>query len=379
MTKQAFMKELEAELTTIDKSAREELLEDISDHFLAGAAIGLSEADICKGLGQASAIAAQAKEDLGVAETAPQDNDQKRRIFEEKTKWNRDKFQKPELTEETQVFPSSITAIDVQSKLSNLNIFPSESDEIRVVSKLAHASFFKASVIDGVLCIRYRYNSGQLDSDFPETNWGSMTFRQFPKSPWDTIAIYLPKQHQISMKVSTSVGHVLGLNVAARFDVRTSAGSITFTGSDISGSSLRASAGHITVDAKELSLNGLYVKSSAGSAKVWANQTENLEVKSSAGSAEVNVQKLVGNTTIRSSAGSATITALEILGHTSITTSVGDVTVNLPKNIDCSIHSKASGFQIAGKRISGDVEGHPNSSNTLYLKSSMGSIRLKGY
>jgi len=65
MKKQPFITELNRELGAVPPHIREEIINDIHEHFAEGAAQGMSEEEVCRKLGQPAQIAAQVMEEYG--------------------------------------------------------------------------------------------------------------------------------------------------------------------------------------------------------------------------------------------------------------------------------------------------------------------------
>ena len=350
MTKQMFIHELKVALAGVIDNVRDEIIADISEHFIEGAAQGISEEEICRSLGQPSSIAAQVLEEMGaqVRQSAPPpQHDYSRHTGEFDQSF------------------AGISTVEIDLRQSTLALAPSPNGEFRVVAGGGKFEYdrFRAENHNGRLFVTYE---GEKRTGIAMFSWGNMNGKNDVKT-----TVYVPAQFMGEIKVRTAAGGVSAQGISGKFNWKTAAGSIKIEDCIFPSAVLESAAGSVKVRAVGQTIEDLQISSSAGSVSLEAHETHNLCLSTAAGKATANVAKLVGTTKISTAAGGVALTTHEILGKTTISSAVGSVSVNMPQDIDCRISYNCSGKS----RIKG-IQGNNASENELKISISMGSITV---
>jgi len=292
MTKQMFIHELKVALAGVNDTVREEILSDISEHFIEGAAQGQSEAEICRSLGQPGSIAAQVLEEMGaqVRQAAPpppqMDGYSKDASF------------------------TGVTAVNVDVESCGIAFAPSPNSEFRVVAGGEDFDYekFVMENRNGTLFVSYKPKSQRKFIFF---SFGRMN--NINNGIYDTrIMIYVPAQFMGEIKVRTAAGGVSAQGISGKFNFKTAAGGIKIDDCTFPSATLESAAGSVKVRALGRVIEDLHISSSAGSVSLEAAETRNLRLSTAAGKANASVNRLVGKTKIDTAAGGVTLTTHQI-------------------------------------------------------------------
>jgi len=366
MTKQMFIHELKVALAGVNDTVREEIIADISEHFIEGTAQGMSEGEICRSLGQPSSIAAQVLEEMGaqVRHNAPPPLPHTPRHNAPPLPPAPPHPAQSWTTKDVSFTGISAVNIDVQT--CGVAFVPSPNGEFRVVVDGENFDYenFVMENRNGTLLISYEPKSQKkfMFFSFGRINNGNSSVK---------VMVHVPAQFVGEIKVRTAAGSVSAEGVSGKFNFKTAAGGIKIDDCNFPSAVLESAAGSVKVRAAGRVIEDLHISSSAGSVSLEAAETHNLRLSTAAGKANVNVGKLVGKTKISTAAGGVTLTTHEIWGKTTISSALGGVNVNMPRDIDCRISYNTSGMS----RIKG-MQGNNSSENELKINISMGSINV---
>jgi len=350
MTKQAFINDLKLSLFGVNDSVREEILADINEHFIEGAAQGLSEEEICRSLGQPGTIAAQVMEEMG--STPPPQQERPRDNF------YTDNDQAYTPTEVDETF-SNISDLKIDLEVSKLRLQPSENGMFRVtITNLTDRDKHSIEDRNGTLRISVKRKKRLIGFV-----WGSST------SP--EVRVYVPAQFNGKIKVESAAGSIHAHDTSGDLNFESAAGKIVVDNHRCSNVKFAAAAGSIKADFADSVLEEAKFESAAGSVKVEAAEIKHLKVDSAAGSCTVSVKRL-GGAKIESAAGSATLTAYEVAGDIKVASAVGSVNINLPADANIRIEAEKPSM---GK-LQNNIQGNPQSPYVLRAESSLGSIRI---
>jgi len=352
MTKQAFMTELKSALSPVEGDVRDEILSDINEHFIEGASQGLSEDEICRNLGQASAIAAQVLEGV-TAKAQPHQR-------------SREQYNNNRETAGSAAIDESFTGVDrleITCDTASVRLMPSHDGQFRVTSKgdLKNYKVF-AKNENGTLSVSI---------ERAEKLFSFITFSFSFQSGPDLI-IYVPSQFMGEIKGRTSLGSIKATGISGLLDLKTEAGSIKVQEHRCNKVRLRSSMGSIKVQLLDGLVEDADISTDAGSIKFEASETGRLKMKSSMGSVKAEIAKLSGDSKISTDAGSVRLTAREVEGNIDLRTSMGSVKVYLPVDVNCFIDAQRPSMG----SLNNQLVGNRQSPYVLRASSDMGSINL---
>jgi len=348
MTKQMFIHELKVALAQVDTNVRDEIVADISEHFTEGAAQGLSEADICRALGQPGSIAEQVLAELG-SQTPPK--------------------RKPEhpvtgaFTQGADIDESftGITHVSAKLETSSIHLLPSPNDQFRVTIR---------GTSKNETC-NVQNENGKLVITVKNTKrWFGFGFN-IGKSTAET-TVYVPAQFMGELKVDTSVGHISATNTSGELDLDTSVGHVTVDGHTCKRVKIDTSTGNVSVRMANKYIEYVHIDTSVGNVEFEANEVGQLTIDTSVGSVNAKVTKISGDTKLDTSAGSVKFAAQEVEGNIKLDTSAGSITVFLPIDVNCRIDAKKP----FGGSLRNHLRGNPQSPYVLRADSSAGAIHL---
>jgi len=358
MTKQMFIHELKVALAQVDINTRDEIIADISEHFTEGAAQGLSEGDICRGLGQPGSIAEQVLAEMGSqvsqqtsTQTPPPSQAQHNDPHHEY------RYRKGQDLDESF---ADVNHVTVNLEISNLHLLPSPTGEFRVV---IHGVSEKESCSANL-------NNGNLTVTVKRA-WRLFNF-SFGKSKVET-TIYVPAQFAGEIKVDSSVGNITANNTSGELKLDTSAGNVTINGHSCNRIHADTAAGNVSVRLANSYVDYVHIDTSAGNVDFEAQETGYLNVDTSAGGINARVTKISGETKLDTSAGSVKLTAQQVAGNITLDTSAGSIKVYLPADANCRIDARKPSVG----SLHNEITGNPQSPYTLRADSSVGSIHLK--
>jgi len=361
MTKQAFIQELSSALNPMDSKFRNELLSDISEHFIEGVNQGLSEEEICRNLGQPSSIAEQALEEYKI------NAHQTQKSYKTYTSYETYKDEKSHSTKNNNNVDidktfSNINDIDIEMSHCNIRLVPMpQSNDIRVVlqGKTRHNNF------------TIKDQGGKLIVH-QHTPLIQFVFRFWMSNPSLEATIYIPHNFLGNIKASTSLGTISAQGISGNLKANNAGGCIIvedYKGNEIK---LVSSAGNVKLIVSDSAAPTVKMHSSAGKVTIEAAETKKVKLESSAGNVIANIKKIDGDAKVYSTAGSVSLTAVEVYGNISVTSTAGKVKINMPKDINCQIKAKKPS---AGKLIN-ELTGNPDSPYKLHANSTAGSVIL---
>jgi len=342
MTKSAFMNELSAALAAVDTKSHDEILADLNEHFIEGIAQGLSEEEICRGLGQPGTIAAQVLEEIGprvqYTPPPPQGN----------------------LSDDRLSF-SAVSNLNIVVDVSSVRLLPSPDSQFHVT--------FANNDNKRVVC-KAEVTSGTLHVSV-ETVRRMFVF-SFGASVGVETTVYIPAGFLGEIRIRSAAGGVAIKDTNGQLDLDTTAGGIAIKGHKCDKVRLRSAVGGINADFTGGRIDDVDINTDAGSIDFSASETGRMRVVSSAGGVNVKVVRICGNTSISSSAGGVDLTAYEVAGDINLETSAGSVRAQLPYDVNCRIRADKPSI---GK-LKNELVGNPNSPHVLRASSSIGSIKL---
>jgi len=342
MTKQAFLNDLKLSLFGVNESVKDEILADINEHFIEGAAQGLSEEEICKSLGQPGTIAAQVMEEMG--STPPPTPQQK-------TNWGSSN------SDIDQSF-ANITELKVELEASSLRLHPSTNDMFRVTITNLGDSKHKIEDNNGALRIKVKREKRWFNWSFGESS---------PK-----VDVYVPAQFAGMIKAETAAGSIHAQDTTGDLKLESAAGKIVIDNHRCKIAKLSAAAGSIKANFADSILDEVKIESAAGSVKLIVAETKNLKLTSAAGSVTADIQNLSGDAKLDAAAGSIHLTAYKVTGNIKASSAVGSVNITLPADTDIRVEAE----QPTMGKLQNNLQGNPYSAYVLRAESSLGSIKI---
>ena len=347
MTKQAFIHELKTALAQVNPNVQEEILADINEHFIEGAAQGISEEDICRSLGQPGVIAAQVLEEAGATPPPPPANSQEAY-----------QYRKGSDMDET------FTGVEnVRAKLAtcNLTLLPATDGVCRVVVQgLTAREECEVRNENGLLTITVKHIRSFFGFNFGRNSNTEVT-------------VYLPAQFGGDIKVDASAGNIFAKGISGNLNLDTSAGNVTVNEHWGNRVRIDTSAGHVELTLANKYTDYVNIDTSAGNVTVRGDEIGRLIVDTSAGKVDVDVMKLKGDAKLDTSAGSVTLRAREVGGNVTLDTSAGSIHAYLPADINCRIEARKPSVG----SLENQLRGNPQSPFRLKADTSVGSIHLR--
>jgi len=348
MTKQMFIHELKVALAQVDTNTRDEIIADISEHFSEGAAQGLSEADICRALGQPGTIAEQVLAELGAqsSQQTPSSSQAQQHTYRQ-----------GQDIDETFTGISNVTA---KLETSNLHLRPSPNGNFRVTTK----------GISGNESCQVQNENGNLVITIKRVK--KFFVFSFGKSNIEA-TVYVPAQFAGEIKVDSNAGNITAADVSGELKLDTSAGNVTIdrhTGNRVH---IDTAAGNVKVQMANSYVEHINIDTSAGNVDFEAQETGHLNIDTSAGNINARITKISGETKLDTSAGGVKLTATEVAGNIKLDTSAGSIKVFLPVDANCRIDARKPSVG----SLHNEITGNPQSPYTLRADSSVGSIHLK--
>jgi hypothetical protein len=349
MTKQMFIHELRVSLASVNENVREEIIADINEHFTEGAKQGLSEEDICRGLGQPGTIAAQVLEELSSPKASPPREQKKYEYrYTPRTGQNIDKaFEE-------------VNRITAKLEASNLHLLPSKDGMYRVVIRGG----------TGRERCNVENDNGHLRVSVKREK---IIFGFFFGKTGTEVTIYVPAHYAGDIAVDSTAGNITATNTSGNLNLDTSAGNVTIDNHKCNIAKVDTSAGNVKMRIANEFIEYVNIDTSAGNIEFEAERTGDLKLDTSAGSIKARVNKLNGDTILDSSAGSINLTAHEVEGNIRLDSSAGSITAYLPENVNCRIDVRKPSVG----SLQNNLTGNPHSPYVLRASSSVGSIRLK--
>jgi len=324
MKKQEFISELKAALAHTPDDVREEIIDDINEHFSEGASQGQSEEDICRNLGQPGSIAAQVLEEYARGTNPANEYEKIRGGYE--------------ISIDKSFAGGEVRNVDIGLAIGNIYFTPSTDGNFRVV-------------LEG----RYKHNKFVVENNggllVVKSIEPMMSFNLFRFNAKLEATVYVPGQFAGEIKARSAAGNVSSGGISGKLNFKTAAGNVSVDGHLSGEITLSTAAGNIALATKE---------------------ARDLNLSTAAGKIKAEVKKLSGDTKLTSSAGNVKLTAYEVEGNIKLSTSAGNATAYLPANVNCRI--KVTKPSIGS--LHNELEGNPNSPYTLKATTSVGTIKL---
>lgn len=359
MTVQQYIDRLNTLLSPLNAHEREEILDQVKEHYAQGHATGRSDQDIAAALGAPEAFAAQ---------YLPQGYYATGYTVRDGAYLRSEDFHS-----------AAIHTIRVSSAVGKLFFLPSADDVIRVrlsgnvnqnqLDKIR----WECSIVGDTLSVQFE----AFRSIWPWIESGGFTRLE--------LTVYIPLSFRGNLFAKASAGP---MNLASfslgDVDLTSSAGSIKADRLLCSSLVMQVSAS--SVHAQNVEASGLVrITSSAGSARVDELSARRTIIKASAGSVQVNDLR-GGELDASSSAGSVKVTASRLSGNIDMTSSAGSVTLHVPETeaFQYNIHVTSGsaycdfGGMQTGKNGNKQIIGQMGSGGcNISLRSSAGSAALR--
>ncbi|MCL2189697.1 MAG: DUF4097 family beta strand repeat-containing protein [Defluviitaleaceae bacterium] len=351
MKKQEFINELKRALAQVPPHVCDEIIADISEHFSEGISQGLTEEDVCRKLGQPSAIAEQVLEEYGEYGGEYQERqsgfegainsivDSVGQILGDVGQAFSGRRTNGHEINIDKVF-TAIEHITVNLPRSNVRLLPSADGQCRVTvqGRMRYDSLVVENE-NGTLMIRQGVGS--------VIKFEIFSFR----TSLDT-TVYIPAQFNGKIKISTATGNVFANDTNGRLNIS-------------------AAAGNVTVEnhrGEKIDLS-----TAAGNVKCFCEETRMLQLDSAAGNVEAEITRLRGDTKISTAAGNIKLTAHDVAGDIDVATAAGSAKIVLPREADIRLNVKKPSIG----SLSNELAGNPNSQFVLKASTAVGSIKLQ--
>ena len=412
MKKQDFIQELSRSLTQIDPQTREEIINDINDHFAEGMAQGLSEEEICKNLGQPGQIAEQVLEEYnaykahsgaGYSGSDTRQTNDFTGIDETISKIDfagiGEKISKIDFAGIGETISSALESADIGGTISaalesagingNRREYAQSGQHLDIDETFPGITAIKANMAMASLKILHEPQAREVRVTIQGTSRfndiglenknGTLQIRQKGpyirlqffnfKKPSLEVVIYVPTSFGGEIKADTGMGSIYAMGIRSCLDLDTAAGSIVLDEYSGSHAKLDSGAGDISVNGQILG----YVKADTGAGKIRVNCQEAGELKldSGAGSIDVRAGRLV-ETRLDSGAGSIRLEAHDVQGNIKADTGAGSIRMYLPQYVNCRIKADKPGIG----SLKNQLTGNPDSPYVLRASSGAGSITL---
>ena len=423
MTKQQFINELSAALTTIDPQTCGEIMADINEHFIEGASHGLSEEEICKNLGQPGQIAEQVLEEYrayknqygggqgdsgqsGGRQSGSAQNfhssQESRGPQAEHDPWDSTNDAINNISNMVGEIVGNVGNMvgDIAGNVGNMvgdivgnmdnttrtrggySIDIDESfsgvSSLDISLNVCTINIVPAPQLEGVRVViqgQSRYNNFIIEN----RNGCLVITEKYPVIRFEIFrfktnliaTIFVPASFYGDVKARASAGSISTSNIRGNIDFKASAGDIRIDSHQGHTAFVRSSAGSVYF--RNCDIRNIDAKSSAGDVIVEGQDMDSLSLDSSAGNVKVHVARLGGETRLSSSAGTVHLDAKDVNGNITAKSSAGSVYMRLPREVNCRIEAKKPSMG----SLRNNLVGNPQSPYVLQVSSSVGSVVLE--